>query len=122
MIKFYGTEEQEILDAEPGETIQRLMDDVDCPDFPIRVFVYKRMSIAKDEETLAKDILDDIIERLDGDYGDPDGDYTEATENMKKASIEFAKVILSDYKSWACEKTGEVLEYSKEEAAKIAMR
>lgn len=119
MVEYYGCKDQERLDSSPDEVVERLMQDEDYSEFPIKVYVFRPMDIAKDENSLSKDILEDIIERLDEEYGDPDGDYTEPTEDMKKASLELAKVILRDYKSWMCEETGEILEYSKEQAKKV---
>jgi len=119
MLNYYGCKDQERLDSSPEEVIERLMDDESYSDFPIKVYVFKPMDIAKDAETLSKDILDDILERLDENYSDPDGDCTEPTEDMKKASIELAKVILKDYTPWMCESTGEIIEYSKDEAENV---
>jgi hypothetical protein len=119
MKEYYGVQDQEILDSEPEEVIQRLMEDEDYSHFPIKVYVFKPMSIAKSEESLSRDIIQDVLERLDENLADPDGDCTEPTEDMKKASLELAKVIFKDYTTWACESTGEVLEYSKEEAENI---
>lgn len=119
MTEFYGVEDQERLDIEIEDTVKRVMEDGSYSDFPIKINVFKPMSIAKDAETLARDMLDDILENLDCNYGDPDSNGTESTEDMRKASLGLAKVILKDYQSWACEKTGEVIEYSKEEAEKL---
>ncbi len=119
MAEFYGHGEQDRLDSDIGDTVRGIMEDGDYSDFPIKIDVFKPMSIAKDADMLAKNILEDILERLDEEYGDPDGNGTEPTEDMKKASLALAKVILNDYQSWACEKTGEVIEYSKEEAEKV---
>lgn len=118
MAEYYGHGEQERLDSDIEDTVRRVMED-GCTDFPIKINVFKPMSIAKDSESFAKDILEDILERLDEEYADPDGSNTEPTENMKKASLALAKVMLDEYTSWMCEKTGEVIEYSKEEAEKL---
>lgn len=119
MAEFYGHGDQERLDSDIEDTVRKVMEDGDYSDFPIKINVFKTMSIAKDAETLARDILEDILERLDQEHGDPDSNGTEPTEDMRKASLAFAKVILNDYQSWVCEKTGEVIEYSKEEAEKV---
>lgn len=119
MEELYGHGEQERLDTDIEDTVRRVMEDEEYSDFPIKINVFKRMSIAKDAETLARDILDDILENLDQEHGDPDSNGTESTENMRKASLELAKVMLKDYQSWTCEKTGEVIEYSKKDAEKL---
>lgn len=53
-------------------------------------------------------ILDRVLESLDDEYGDPEGDNAEATPLMRKAEEQFIKVILREYQPWACEKTGRV--------------
>lgn len=118
-VEFYGYGEQDRLDSDIEDTVRIVMEDGDYTDFPIKIDVYKPMSIAKDADTFAKNILEDILERLDEEYGDPDGDGTEPTENMKEASLKLAQVIINEYQSWACVKTGEDIEYSKEEVEKL---
>lgn len=118
-MKFYGVEEQDRLVLDIEEVVREQIEN-GCDKFPIKVYEFKPMAIAKDESSLARDILEDIIERLDENFGDPDDFGTEATIKMKEASLEFAKVIMKEYKPWACERTGEVIEYTEEEARKIA--
>ena len=48
------------------------------------------------------------------------GEYSRPTERMKSAALEFAKALMDDYRVWECEPTGKVIQYSKEEAEKIA--
>jgi len=120
MKEYYGQIDQERLDNDPGDVVIALMEDEDYSDFPIKVYTYNPREVAKDAETFSRDILENILERLDEEYGDPDGDYTEPTDSMKKASLELAKVIFKDYQSFMCEETGEVIEFSKEAAEKIA--
>ena len=47
--------------------------------------------------------LDYVLEYLDEELGDPDGNLVTPTERMKKAEQEFIKVILEEYEPWACE-------------------
>jgi len=50
--------------------------------------------------------LEDIIERLDETYGDPDGiRETEITDRMKSAQDRFLRVVRDEYQAqcWACE-------------------
>lgn len=117
--EFYGYKGQESLYSDPEEVVMDLMENEDYSDFPIKVYVFKPMSITSNVEKFSKYILEDIIENLDDHYGDPDGGTTEPTDRMKKASLELANAIVDDYQSWACEPTGEVIEYSKEAAELI---
>ena len=120
-ILYYGQEEQEILSSEPEDVVIDLITrEKDYKGYPIKIYVFKQMEPFKDDEYYAKSILDDLLEDLDDEYGDPDGDNTEPTDNMKKASLSLAKVMKEEYRSWMCEPTGEVLEFSKKDAIRIA--
>lgn len=116
--EFYGYKGQESLYTDPEEVVVDLMENEDYSDFPIKVYVFKPMSITSDVEKFSKYILDEMIDSLDDQYGDPE-DSSGPTENMKKASLAFAKVIVDEFQVWACEPTGEVIEYSEEAAVLI---
>lgn len=123
--KFYGYKDQEQLSRDPEDVVIYMMENGEYEDyanFPIKVYEFESISIAKNEETFARDILEDLLERLDNNYGDPDSNGTKPTEDMKRASLELAKVMLKDYQSWTCEETGKVIEFSKEQAEKICGR
>ena len=51
--------------------------------------------------------LENVLEYLDEQYGDPDGtpDYAGAQE-MQDAEKAFLDTVISHYKPWACEQTG----------------
>ncbi len=118
--EFYGYDGQERLVDDPAEVVVALIEgERDYQGFPIKVHVFRPMDPFSDIEKYSKWILDDILETLDDEYGDPDGDHTEATEKMKGAMMELAKVMKAEYKPWMCEPTGEVLEFSRKEAHEI---
>ena len=48
-------------------------------------------------------ILEMLLENLDEELSDPDGDLTEPTEAMKEAEKVFLAVIENEYKPWAHE-------------------
>jgi hypothetical protein len=50
--------------------------------------------------------LERVLEQLDEEYGDPNGDGYEVTEAMKEAEQVFLKAVLAQYRPWACEQTG----------------
>jgi hypothetical protein len=63
--------------------------------------------------------LERVLEILDEEYGDPDGDGHDRTEAMKAAEKTFIEAVLTEYRSWMCEQTGKVvtvnaLEWTKE--------
>ncbi len=50
------------------------------------------------------DILEAILESLDEEFGDPDGDgVSEPTPGMVEAERAFRAAIVAEYDSWACE-------------------
>lgn len=50
--------------------------------------------------------LEYMIECLDEEYSDPEGDYSVPTPAMREAERVFIQAVLKEYKSWLCEPTG----------------
>ena len=48
--------------------------------------------------------LEDLLERLDEEYGDPGGNGTEASPAMKAAEAAFVAAVIADFEPWACER------------------
>jgi hypothetical protein len=53
-----------------------------------------------DTHEWAENVLDEVLERLDSAYGNPDDDYTEPTPAMMQAAEEFMAVIAREYTVW----------------------
>lgn len=70
----------------------------------------------KEKAFIAEDLLDRLLERLDEENSDPDGDNTEPTAPMKDAAKTFVEAVVSGYFVWACEPTGQVIEISRGQA------
>lgn len=70
------------------------------PNWPrvVEVQAYRRMEVVAP----AWGPLEDLLERLDEDYGDRDG-ATQPTEGMKRAEKVFIDAVLSEYVPWQCE-------------------
>lgn len=65
--------------------------------------------------------LETLLERLDEEYGDPEGDGCEPTAAMLAAQKAFVDAVLAEYVPWACEPTGNkltvnALEWAREHA------
>jgi hypothetical protein len=87
--------------------------------WPVKVYEFRHVCLtdAKSIKMSAGGVLMDLLENLDGDYGDPDGgDYPEASDAMKAAAEAFVTVVLREFVVWACEETGEVVEVTRHEA------
>ena len=124
----YGLEGWETLEDDPEVVLERVFDEAcigiesfdeiaDRLDWPIRVLEYKRMGLPEGSaEGIAEDVLNKVLDDLDCEYGNPDEDYTTSTEAMREAAFAFARVVVAEYVPWACEPTGEVIEYTREQA------
>lgn len=54
-----------------------------------------------DAERWPESVLEDFLNCLDENYGNPD-DYTDPTEGMKEAAKVFVEAVLKEYTAWAC--------------------
>lgn len=129
--KLYGLQEQEVLDGDVEAVLERVLENA-CEnpgepfdataariEWPIKVLVFRHMDIGGENqaENIAQSVLESTLEVLDEEHGDPDGDTTEPSEGMKAAALAFGRAVVKDYVSWACEPTGEVLEFTREQMA-----
>jgi len=74
----------------------------------VTVYVYRRVTARC--PTFAQDIVDDLLERLDVEYGNPDGGGgAKATKKMLKAAEALIKTVEDEYIPWVCERTGETV-------------
>ena len=103
---WWGTKDSErLIHRTPDEAIEEMLDQVPCPidDFgEVVVAEYAPMKCSADAER----VLERLLESLDDEYGDPDGDYTEPTDSMKQAAEAFVRAVVAEYTPWACEPTG----------------
>ena len=105
--RWWGLPDSErLVHSTPDEAIEEILDQASCPlaDYGEVVVV----GYANVEPVWkAASILEDFLDRLDEEYGDPDGDITEPTEAMKQAADAFVRAVLAEYQTWVCEPTGE---------------
>jgi hypothetical protein len=129
--KLYGFDDQEQLDNSVEEVIEQLVDNA-CVKvgepfgviaaritWPIQVHVFRRVDVKKCAGRIAERALEDALETLDDEHGDEGCNPTTPTERMKEAAAEFGKAVTEDYVSWACEPTGEVIEFTLEQAREL---
>jgi hypothetical protein len=115
--KLYGLDLWERLMTDMDDAIEEVVEScggADEVEWPVRLLVFRRMDVTGQARCIAMRALEDALERLDEEHADPDGDATEPTPTMKAAAYAFAKIITDEYVSWACEPTGEVIEYTRE--------
>jgi hypothetical protein len=83
-------------------------------DWPVELMVFRPMDVKRLARYVAERALEEVLEYLDEEHSNPDGDATEPTPAMKSAADVFAKAITDEYVSWACEPTGEVAKWTRE--------
>jgi len=93
-------DEERLVYTDEDVAIEAILDGIDGP-LPetITICGFARMEI----DTLRLIPLEDCLETLDEEYGDPDGEYSESTEAMKEAERVFLAAIKKEYTPWACE-------------------
>jgi len=82
-------------------------DDWDAIPETVEVLGYKRMDPLSAGSVDHYGPLDHLLESLDEEYGDPNGDPTKRTPAMEAAAKEFLEKVLAEYEVWACELSGE---------------
>ena len=115
---YYGLQDQERLDTSLEDVIERLLEDSDiCKiEWPVKVFEHRLIDVTLSAERLGRQALENMLQTLDEEHSDPEGDYTRPTPAMQAAALAFAQAVTSKYVSWACEPTGKVIEVTREEA------
>lgn len=71
----------------------------------ITVYAWKRVRMPDDEPDPER-VLEDVLERLDEEHGDPD-EATAPTAEMEQAAATFCAAIRCLYTVWQCERIGE---------------
>jgi hypothetical protein len=102
-------ESDEVLTAESvDDAIQYFVDEVEVVPRKLKVYGFAQIEIPPNaKDRIGKYVLENIIEILDDDWGNPE-DGSEITEEMRTASQDFAGKILDLYHVWRCEKVEEV--------------
>jgi hypothetical protein len=73
----------------------------------VEVIGYKRMDPLTVGSVDHYGPLDHLLESLDDEFGDPNGNPTDRTSAMEDAAEEFVGKVLAEYTVWACEPSGE---------------
>jgi hypothetical protein len=116
---FYGIDDPEHLSHEDiHECIEDYLDG-GAPklEHEFEVQAYRTMTVNKSWFRP----LEDLIERLDDEYGSPDEATTfpeEIRELLKEAERKFVDLVVEHYPVWACEKIGEPIKVNGLEWAK----
>jgi len=99
-IEYWNVGESEQLSHKTqDEAIECYLDGFDG-DMPATVEVIGYARMKPEVSFLASHLLSQALESLDDEFGDPDGDYTEPTKDMRSAEQVFIKAILAQYTSW----------------------
>lgn len=88
------------------EAMQEYVDDVDHSkwDKQVEIYRYEPMKISDaQKQRWSEWALENLIENLDEEHGDPDGETT-ITKEMETAAREFVDKVIAGYHVWSCEK------------------
>lgn len=132
-MKLYGLDGWERLVADVETVVERVIDDA-CVKagepfdaiatritWPLHVRVFRPMELPS-LDRMADHILDNLMEWLDEEHADPDGDPTDPTPAMRKAALVCAKAVRKGYISWSCEPTGDTILVTQKEAQAMSQR
>jgi len=104
-IVFWGDKDDEHLTfAEMDDAIESIldgMDDINALPETIDVCGFARMEPNAKSEAVR--VLERTLSDLDQEYGNPDGNYTKATDSMQEAAKTFVAAVLDEYTVWACD-------------------
>jgi hypothetical protein len=92
----------QLTDTDPNEAIENFLDNIH-PELPETVTVYGwRRAPVNASNTLAAQLVERVLEDLDEQYGDPDGDNTEINDVMRDAGWACVDAIVAEYQrtSW----------------------
>jgi len=119
-LTYYTTENGATLYDTKKEAIEEEIKEGSFPNhrFPHYPVVVNKHETKKASIDIMDDILLPILEILDEEYGDIDGDGTVPSEKMVNAAKQFGDVILEEYVVKACEIT-ETKKYTHEEVKDI---
>lgn len=130
----YGLLDWEYLKHDPDEAVEEIVDQavarVGEPfeitashiTWPLRIHVFKRRNIGGEGAVndIARRVIEDTLERLEEEYGDWKSDKEPTpTPAMKAAALAFGRAVVAGYVPFMCEPTGEVIEYTRAQAAKL---
>lgn len=105
---FWGDDGCEVLThSDPDEAIEAYIDgfhpDPIATIGEITMYEYAPMKVSVSD---CLSPLELVLENLDEEYGDPDGDGYEVTDAMKAAEKAFLEIVAAEYRPWSCEQTG----------------
>ena len=107
MIFYDTTEDEETLTNDcPHEEVAEYLDARDPKDWPrvLHVLAFDHKEITdKDRARMADWILEDLLEKLSDEYGDPDGG-DDPTAAMGAAAKTFVDVVCREFPVWQCER------------------
>ncbi len=104
--ELWGDEDQEIVtDTDIDDYIENVLEGWGLTAGLMVITAYKVRSLKIDPDG---DILDPLLEHIDGEYLDENRDFTKPNEAMKAAAKVFASTIEKEYRVTTCEECGYV--------------
>lgn len=114
----WGVADQEHLDLDPYDTIEAALDvEADLEDLPETIELHpwvRHVPTEGEIQGLVDVILDDVFERLDERYGNPDGDREEPGERDRREALRFVNGVVGRLFIWRCDPVPEIVEVDVE--------
>jgi hypothetical protein len=102
---YYECQQRERLEHETmADAIEAALEDLETDPETLFMTACKRQQI--DIEGAAQQTVEDLIERLDEMFADPDADMTQPTEGMERAAKTFVAAVAAEYEVWMCDEVG----------------
>ena len=94
-----------LIHTDRDEAIHDYLDQYDDDNAPDTVTVYGFAKMVPDAKWQAITMLDNLLDVLDNEYGDPNGHAGQygATDTMRDAALEFVNKVLAEYRVYACD-------------------
>lgn len=93
-------DEERYCHTDPDEAIEMILDDAGDLEGTLEIVCMVPMKLILD----SGQYLEYILERVDEDYGDPDGEPHKPSGALEEAAARFVELVKAEYgKPWACE-------------------
>ena len=102
---YYGVKDRERLTAiTPYEAIEQELDDLPRNEWPITIEIHEYRPMKA--QLHADSLLERVLEDLDEEHGDWEGEAAGPTPKMREAAQVFADTVLAEYYVFQCESVG----------------
>lgn len=111
-MSFFSYKDPEILTHEDlNDAVYEYLEETRPDEWERKIFItqYERIIVSEVEKnTLTEGVLENLLEMLDENYGDPETS-TKPSANMVLAATTLINTVLSEYHVWKCVRVGDIV-------------